>query len=196
MAGEAMNGWRQVRLQVTMYLRYVGLLLLPGWPAPTYNADQIKPGDLEGWSADDLKLLITEGQRQYDRTVAQLAEIRGRAQNLLAIGIALIGILAGTRPHASCRFGWYVWMASVLLTGLSVLGAAAILAVRADMDTIHAAVLSQRSPGVLRSLAEDYAGIQASGMSTSATRLTLLWDAVLLILVGGTLGLIAFLINH
>jgi hypothetical protein len=185
--------WRQVKL----YPQYVALLFWPGRKAPVFNADQGEPGSLEGWSEPELQLLISNGQRQYDATVARLTEVRGRAQNALTIAIALIGTLAATRPGSYCHFGAWVWIAGICLLTACALGAAAIIVVRADMESIHTAVLSTYESGeVLQRLAGDYAGIQAAGESTVATRVTLLWQSVVLLLVGGVLGLIAFLINH
>jgi hypothetical protein len=171
------------------YLRYIGLLLSPGSTAPVFNSAQADPGEMTGWSDDELQLMVVEGRRELDALDTQLTEIRGRAQAVLTTAIALAGVLAGIAGTAHHRCGSFaVWILGVAGIVLSALGSAAIITVKAYMSTIHTAVLSRYEPPVLERIARDYAGMTRQGQNTVATRLTLLWLAVLLLLVGGALG--------
>ncbi|HEY7951973.1 MAG TPA: hypothetical protein VID70_03235, partial [Solirubrobacteraceae bacterium] len=71
--------------------------------------------------------------------------------------------------------------------------AAATAVVRADLEMIHAAVLSRYTGDIDRRLAIDYANIASTGEQQIATRLTNLWLAVALLLTGAIMTLGAWL---
>lgn len=171
------------------YVQYVSLLFRPGATAPVFSSAQIEPGEMTGWSDDELQIMVDEGRRELDALETQLTEIRGRAQAVLTIAIALVGVLAGIAGTAHHHCGWFaLWIVGVVGIVLSALGSAAIITVKADMSIVHTAVLSTYDTPVLKRLAGDYAGMTRQGQNTVATRLTLLWLAVLTLLIGGALG--------
>lgn len=177
-----------------MYLQYVWLLFRPGETAPVFSSAQIEPGDMAGWSDAELQIMIDEGRRELDALETQLTEIRGRAQAALTIAIALVGVLAGIAGTAHHRCGSFaLWLLGVAGVVLSALGSAAIITVKAETSIIHTAVLSKYDRPVLERLAKDYAAMTRPGQNTVATRLTLLWFAVLTLLLGGGLGFLSWI---
>ncbi len=182
--------------EIRTYVQYVVLLLRPGSSAPVFDSAQAEPREMTGWSEGELQIMVDEGRRELDAMDAQLTEIRGRAQAVLTIAIALTGVLAGIAGTADHHRGslalWVLGVASVVLSSL---GTAAIITVKADMSTIHTAVLSGYRPPVLEKLAGDYAAMTRQGQNTVATRLTLLWFAVLSLLVGGWLGFLSWIVG-
>jgi len=168
-------------------MRHVIALFFPGRHAPVHQADQNVAGDLAGWDAGDLQVLIDEGRRQLDRQNEDLERIRGRSQVLLVLGLALggsAGSLLGKVRAADHQALWALWGLGVALIALSIFGAAATAVVRADIDMIHAAVLSRRSAPVVPRLAADYAESAMAGENELATRLINLRLSVALLLVG------------
>jgi hypothetical protein len=69
------------------------------------------------------------------------------------------------------------------------------MTVRADFNTIDTAVLSHEQRPIRNSLAAAYARMLSLGENTVATRLTVFWQAVVFVIVGGYIGLVAFLIQ-
>lgn len=176
----------------TIYLRHVLALFVPGSAAPVHDADKNVAGNLAGWTSGDLRLLVEEGRRQLDRQNDDLERVRGRSQVLLILGLALGGTAGSLRGIVStadhCAL-WILWGVALGVIALAILGAAATAVVRADMETIHAAVLSRRPPGILRGLAADYSAIVMTGEKQIATRLTNLRLAVTLLLIGAAMTL-------
>jgi hypothetical protein len=182
--------------ELGVYARHVLALFWPNKFAPTLVADKNKPGRVDDWDEEELRLLIEEGRRQLDRQHEDLERIRGRSQVVLAIGLALEGSIASLQSQlvtrASCWI-WALWVLALLAGGWATLGAGATSVVRADMEIIHSAVLSRRDPPVLPGLAADYAAMTTQGEDQLATRLTNLRYAVVWLLVAAFLGLIAWL---
>jgi len=182
--------------ELEVYARHVMALFWPNKFAPVLIADKNEPGGVDGWSDDDLRLLVDEGRRQLDRQHDDLERIRGRSQVLLALGLALEGSIASLQSqlttHAPC-WVWAIWALALLTGGWSILGAGATSAVRADMEIIHSAVMSRRDGPALPQLAKDYAGMTKQGENQLATRLTNLRYAVVWLLIAALLGLVSWL---
>jgi hypothetical protein len=171
-------------------------LLLPGEEIPVVPAHQIQHEPLDAWGEPDLERMIDEGQRQLDRQLSDLERIRGRAQWLFTVGATVTAALAGTLSAKDPSGGLLViWLVALALLFYGVAGAAAIMVVRADFGTIDTALLSQTTPPILRPLATSYSRMLATGENTVATRLTVFRQAVLFVISGGYLGLVAFLTN-
>jgi hypothetical protein len=185
----------QFRHNQWIYLMHVVHLIAPGHPVPVFTIDANQPGDLSAWATDELTLLIEEGRRQSDRQQAQLEEIRGRAQWLFTVGAAVLGALGAGLIGAKPALGYtIISLAGMLLLVLGLGGAAAILTVKADFNTIHVAVLSKVEQPVDHKLAASYSRMMAVGENTVATRLTVFRQAVVYSLAGGYLGLIGALL--
>lgn len=170
-----------------IYAHHVVALFRPGSGAPVYPADTNTAGDLTDWSADDIKTLIDEGRRHLDRQTEDMERVRGRAQVTLALGIGLEGAAGSLRAAVSSvnePLLWFLWILGLALVAWATLGAAATAVGRADMEMIHAAVLSKRQADISKDLAKDYAAMAATGENQIATRLTNLWLAVTLLLAG------------
>jgi hypothetical protein len=179
-----------------IYLVHVLALLAPGWEMPTVGANPTPPGSLNGWHEEELKIMLDEGRRESDRQVADLVEIRSRAQWLFTFGTPLVVAVASVYAAiGSGDSGWWkvLWLGSLLAVGYGVVGAAAIVTVRADLNLIDTAVLSRKERPTLESLADDYATMMLVGQNTVATRVTLFRQAVVWEILGGYGALITWL---
>lgn len=175
-----------------IYARHVLALFIAGAGAPVHDADHNKSGDQSAWTDEQIDLLIEEGRRQLDRQVEDLERVRLRAQVTLALGLALLGAAGSLRSTISAAHVvvlWVLWGLALAVTGWAILGAAATAVVRADMNMIHATVLSRYTGDVKRQLAHDYANSAPAGESQVAARLTNLRIAVAYLLVGAALTL-------
>jgi hypothetical protein len=178
--------------EIKVYAQHVLALFIPNASAPMYRADPNEPGDLSAWGAEDLQVLIEEGRRQIDRQHDDLERIRSRSQVLLALGLALVGTTAALDERvgdAESLVVRGVWILAMAAGVWSILGAAATSVVRADMEVIHAGVLSRRWPPIPRKLAGDYARMVMTGENQLATRLTNLRHAVTWLLIAAALAL-------
>jgi hypothetical protein len=191
--------WRPIRLFLRgqrIYFVHVIGLLAPGQEMPLLPAHRIAARTIDNWEPEDVQIMLDEGRRQSDRQVAALEEIRGRAQWLFSFGTPLAAviaaILAGIGTDDS---GWWIVAWAVAFAGFTygVLGAAAIIAVRADLETIDTAVLSSYQPPIAAALAADYSSMLQLGENTVATRLTLFRQAVVWVILGGYGALIVWL---
>lgn len=186
---------REVRHNQWVYLLHAGSLLVPGHELPGFAADQLRPGDISKWTAEELSILIDEGRRQSDRQHADLQDIRGRSQWLFTVAVAALAALgAGLASGDTNTLETALWLLGLALLVYGVGGAAAVMVARADFKTIHTAVLSRAKQPIDRSLAESYARMMAEGENTVATRLTVFRQAVVFCLLGGYLGLVAALL--
>lgn len=179
-----------------VYLAHVLALVRPGAEVPNLRAHQIQAQPLTSWADDELQLMIDEGRRQSDRQLGDLEQIRGRAQWLFTVGAPLVTAIATVfAAFGEGDSGWWVvlWLVSLLAAGYGVVGAAAIMTIRADFDVIDSAVLSSYQPPVLNRLADDYAAMLGAGENTVATRLTAYRQAVVWLIIGGYGALITWL---
>jgi hypothetical protein len=141
-------------------------------------------------------MMIDEGRRQSDRQLADLEQIRSRAQWLFTVGAPIVTAVAAVfAAFDEGDSGWWVvlWLASLLAAGYGVVGAAAIMTIRADFNVIDSAVLSGYQRPVLNQLADDYAAMLGAGENTVATRLTVYRQAAVWLIIGGYGALIAWL---
>ncbi len=193
------------KAEASVYADHVGSLLVPGRKVKTHESvagPAAETGTLEGWTDDDLQLLLEEGRRTLDRQASGLDRVRGTAQVLLPTATALL-VIFGTElqrvqlePTTWLRWAMYgLWFLGTLLVLLSGLGAAAILSVRGEFGAVLPTLLSQEKTPVLRETARAYAEQMAIGANTVATRITLVRDAVTLFALGGLVYLALWLIR-
>ena len=186
----------QFRRGQWIYAMHVLGLLVPGAEIPVVRAHQVECRALDQWGAHDLEHMVEEGHRQLDRQLADLDRVRSRGQWLFTLGTAITAALAGvfstTHPSGSILL---LWLAAAVVLVYAVAGAAAVITVRADFETIDTALLSRSTPPITKALATSYSRMLATGENTVATRLTVFRQAVLFVIIGGYLGLIAVLLH-
>lgn len=182
-----------------MYVAYAVALFVPGRAVPTFACGDFPPGDLTNWSADECKLLVEEGQRQLDRQAREHERIQSRAQFLFTTALALLVVLAATARRIAERGGiavFVLWGIGMLLVGAAVLGASALLSVRAEFRNLDARLVSQQAAGnVLREIAAAYSRSVGTGEATLQTRLTIYRDAVLLLLLAGVVEVVIWVLT-
>jgi hypothetical protein len=175
-----------------VYFVHIMGLVRPGERLPSFEVHPRTRGSLEGWEDGDLQLLVDEGRRQFDRQLGDLDRLRGRAQFLFTIGLALGGAIASQATDSSdCLGATLSWVIGLAATAFAVLGAAAIMTGRADFEMIDSAALSRYDSPVLRPLAEDYADMLRTGEETVAARLSLFRLAAVWLILGALAGLIS-----
>jgi hypothetical protein len=184
------------RKQKVFFLTVLGLIQ-PNREVPVVAAHPVPVGDISSWDKDERKLLVEEGRRQLDRQASEFERIQNRAQQLFTVGLALSAAIAALLPavhKAHCTWATIVWIASIVMVFVGVLGAAAVVSVRADFEMIDMAVLSNYQPPVEPKLTADYAAMLRKGENTNASRLTVFRLAIVWIIAGGLAGLGAWFI--
>ena len=159
--------------------------LWPGIKVPSVIAHQIEPGDLTGWSTDDLAILTQHAREQLQRQRADIEAIRQRAQFLFSTCLAALGLLGLAMPQTAATilgFGLSCLAASLIL--VSLLGGASVIVARKDLRMVDAAHLSTFDPPVGPLLARGLAMSIGDGENTVATLITVYRDAVLLLIIG------------
>ncbi len=89
--------------EAAVYARHVVALLLPGCDLGEFIAHPTEPGDVSGWDAEELRLLLEEGRRQLDRQRAELERIQTRAQFLFTTAAALLTVFVSQTDRID---GW------------------------------------------------------------------------------------------
>jgi hypothetical protein len=189
---------------------YFGLLLTlfrPNRVPPSLDTYSNKPGDISGWSLDELKLLIEEGRRELDGQTAGLIRVRDQARLLFSTAVALIivmGVELRTLTKYTADWEWLLlvgWAAATALTFLALAASAAMATAAAQMSIVDTAVLSHYGKvsasgessntefPVHRKLAGDYANMMKLGADSVNTLQTVFRYAVLSICLAGVLQL-------
>jgi hypothetical protein len=175
--------------EATVYLGHL-LGLWPGKEVPTYKVHVTVPKDTSSWSPEELTLLVEEGRRQLDRQSSDLECIRGRAQFLFttALGLLIIVFADAKTIVTSNNLGPFaLWCLAILLSILTLLGAASIITARKELGLIDAAKLTTTERPILPELAAAYGRCVRIGENTVATQVTVFRDAVLLLTLAGAL---------
>lgn len=169
-----------------VYLWHCAAVFLPGVDVPVFAPPAVFDGDLRAMSNDDLKLIVEEGRRQLDRQQGDLERIRSRGATLVTVGLAEIALLSSGARRAFSAGGWETaaWASAAVLVVLGLAGAAAVLTAKSVFGRTDTAMAAGLAPPVLRPLACAYAEQVGYGEETVRTRLTVLRDAVLLLVVG------------
>jgi hypothetical protein len=198
----ALDRWAaETWLGTRVYFGYVAFLLLPGHRPPSYYPEEDEEvagrvASLSGWRDDDLAIMIDEGRRELDRQMDDLKEIRARAQWLFTAALTLtVALAAAAIPifkHGG-RVDKGMWVASLVAASYGALGGAAINTVRADYTSISTWALAAYDAPIHRKLAVDYAEVLGTGKIMLDTRISLFRQAVVWVIVGGALGLTAWL---
>lgn len=183
--------------ELSAYFRYVLGLVRPGHARPVFHVHKIDPQPIDDWSNEELDLVIHEGRRQIDAQDTMLGNLRTRAQWLVTLGIPILVAIASTQPTVWKQHNGILdalWVFGLVFSAYGILGSAAILTVRLEYGTIDTAKMSAYTDDRRRELAAAYTRIVRTGVNTNATVLTLFWQSVLWLLVGGSLGLVSWLV--
>jgi hypothetical protein len=194
------DGWMTLRITGRgqwIYLAHIVGLVMPGVGMPVHTVHQIEPAPLGGWPAADLDLMIEEGRRQADRQMTDFDRVGGRAQWLFTVAAAMIVTLASRFAlHHRSGFHLALWIVGLAFLTLGVAGAAALMATRADFGQIDTAVFSHVTEPRRRELAVAYSRMLRTGENTIATRITVYRQAIVYVIVGSYVTLIAYLVSH
>jgi hypothetical protein len=189
--------WSKTKLMMRgqwIYLAHVVGLIAPGVQVPVHKAHRIQLESLEDWDDGDLSLMIDEGRRQVDRQMTDFDRIGGRSQWLFTVGAALVVSGAGRfAGHGYHGFHLALWIVGLALLTLGVGGAAALMATRADFKQIDTAKFSTYKTPRKRNLAGSYSRMLSTGEDTIATRITVYRQAIVYVIAGGYVTLIAYL---
>lgn len=186
-----------------VYLSLVLSLVVPGFDPYEFAEEQEgeaqDPGELTDWEAAELELLIQEGRRQLDRQAANLDRLRGRAQWLFTVGLALLGVLVGRvggPVTISVSVEGIMYAIGLFAAVYAILGAAAILVVPARAGVIDARDLGDtkrqsEGSGLFPTVASLYPRAVAPGYTTWVNRLTAFFEAaVWIIIASGCAGVL------
>jgi hypothetical protein len=195
-----MISWRRFK-NIPLFWAFIASLIFSG-PVKVPPVNPNTPGDLDGWDEttheESLKLIVQEGRAQLDRQTERLTNVGGRAQVLLGIGLAVLaygaavlGDIAGKTAGLGGAAITIIWIGGFLTTLSAVLGAGAIMVVRAEFNDVDTTQISSRQPPLLKSLAIDYAEAVIEGENTVAARVRLLRTTTRVLLVGAGLVAIA-----
>jgi hypothetical protein len=181
------------------YARHIFALITPGNPPPTLRGDRTTPGDLSGWTTDDLNLLIEEGRRHIDRVLADIDRVRNRAQQTFTAALALLVVVAAQLPTVTRHnrpIFYAIFALSALFVTIGLVGALSVFVVQVKVSIIHAGVLSRYQPPIRKALADDYATVTGESENTSLTLVTVLREALLYVSIGAALDGILWLSIH
>lgn len=182
--GSIRRWWANIRLEWSVYFWHVLGLVRPGRGVPSFTVHRNMTGDLRDWGAADFDLLIEQGRAQIARQRTDLEQTRGRAQFLFTTGLGVSALAMAALPHvAASLLAYAVWGLGLLVTLISMLGAAAIVVVRKDFRDIDTALVSLQNPPVNVAVAKAYAASVSEGENTVATQVTNLRNAVAALLV-------------
>jgi hypothetical protein len=165
--------------------------LWAGRAVPAYSVHNIEPGDLKGWSNEELTILVDEGRQQLGRQSRDLEQVRNRATFLLTTGLGLLALVLAAVSDITVINNpapFVVWSLGGLAVLLGVLGAAAVVVANKELGMIDTALLSRQESPIYSGLATAYARAVRAGENTVATQITVYRDAVLLVLVGAVMS--------
>jgi hypothetical protein len=177
------------KLEATVYVDHIASLVVPGRQVKEHAViphNLAAVGELNDWSDDELKLLIEECRRTLDGQHSRFDRLRTTAQVVLPISVALLVAVATRLRHVIAEPTDWLRYA---------LGAAATLAVRSDFGSILPTVVSQLGPPILPKIARAYAGQVAVGETTIGTRITVIRDAITLLVLGGVVQVLLWLVD-
>jgi hypothetical protein len=189
-----------------VYADHIASLFVPGRRVRLHDVvpDELaEVGTLEGWTDNDVELLIGECRIALATQDSRFDRMRTTAQVLLPLAIAMLVIFGTALPKVGQAAGSQsariilitLWIVGTFLVVLSALGAAATLSVRSDFGSVFAPLVSRLESPVAPKLAKEYAGQVAIGEKTLGTRITVIRDAVTLLILGGVLHLVLWFIR-
>lgn len=161
----------------------------PGTTVPVFEQPLCLQGELKGVPVEDVGLIIEEGRRQFDRQAAFLEHLRTNAGVLLTLGLAEAAFLANgaDASFGSAWYVWVLWLISATSVALGLLGALGVLTAKAVFGSIDTLDLAEATEPRPAELARRYADGCRIGQATNYARITVIRDAVFLLVAGGIL---------
>ena len=185
------------RREMRVMWAFLCALLFGGHIDPEHeNPNQ--PGTLEGYSDDDLQLVVEQARIQMERQDGRYRHATDRSQVLLTVDLALLGFLAALLAHVLKLHGglrdWalVLWALAALLGVVGTGVAAAVIAVKAPFTAIDATIVSAWNPPILKRLAQEYASAVRAGELTADLRVTAFQRATRIAVWAAVLAAIAF----
>lgn len=171
--------------RIAVYLSHVVGIFLPGEEVLGFSSYQIDAGRVSGWPAADLAIVVEVGKSQLERQNSNLEAVRGRAQFLLTLALAFVGVaIASTDWVGRSIFAQIPWAVGIGVSLTSAFGAGGVIVARKTLRMVDTRLLSQQRPPILPVTAQAFADSVAEGERTVATEITVLRDAVALFLLG------------
>lgn len=186
---------KRLERRVFVYIGHVLALLASGRRPPTFVAHPRHQPLFTEWSVEDYGLLIEEGRRQIDRQEHYLDRLQSRGQFLFTATLGVLAVAASALPRIEAGGGWQLitWWSGMVIAACGLLGTAAVMLTRADLGGIDTTKLSRMESPVGERLAKGYVRVVGIGEDTVATRLTVLRDSLLLLVLGALLLLVAWI---
>ncbi|MFL0358867.1 hypothetical protein [Curtobacterium flaccumfaciens] len=159
--------------------------LWPGRTTITLDIDRTQPGDLFGWTREELELLISQGAQQLARQREDLERVRQRAQFTFTTALgAIVLIFLPVSVLFATPVGALLWFASAACLATGLLGSASVVVARKELPLMHAGLLSRSGPHEVRlRLAQAYASDLPRGENTVATEITVFRSSVFAMLL-------------
>ncbi|MBB2975929.1 hypothetical protein FHX49_001496 [Microbacterium endophyticum] len=171
--------------RIAIYGSHVAGIFLPGNDVRNLDAYQNEVGDLTGWREADLNILMDNGQSQLQRQNTDLEAIRARAQFLLTVTLAFVGVaVASTELVGRSIFAIVIWVIGIAIVICSAFGAGGVVVAKKTLRIVDTRLLSQQHPPLLPVTAKAVATAVKDGENAVATGITVFRDAVALFLVG------------
>lgn len=181
--------------RVSVYWSHIAGIFLPGDAVLEFSSYQIDAGDVASWPDADLTIVMETGRAQLQRQNSNLEAIRGRAQFLLTLTLAFVGVaVASTDLVNRSLFALIPWGLGIAVAFASAFGAAGVIVARKALGMVDTRLLSQQKPPILSVTARAFADSVGAGETTVATGITVLRDAVALFLLSFVLVCAGWLI--
>lgn len=175
---------RQEPSRASVYFSHIKGILLPGEKVVRFQAYQIDAAEIAEWKDPDLAIVLETGRAQLERQNSNLEAIRSRAQFVLTLALAFVGIAVASAEFVSRAIIAQVpWGIGIGIAFLSAFGAGGVIVARKELGMVDARLLTHQIPPLLAITARAFADAVAAGENTVATEITVLRDSVALFLV-------------
>lgn len=185
-----MKTWfHNAKTEIWLFLGYVLIVFRPGNSPPKHPQkaprQRTAPTD---WSDDDREVYIAEARRDMDQQQSDKRDVRARAQWVFTTTLVLGGAIAASYSsrhhghHGSA--GMTLYLLAAVLTALGGLAAAGVITAQSAIGAPSLNNLIRSHAGeVGRCLVDEYAATRHTGAATVAVLVTILRDAVLVLVL-------------
>ncbi|TDO68987.1 hypothetical protein EV651_10121 [Kribbella sp. VKM Ac-2571] len=177
---------RNALQEVALLVGYAIVVFRPGALPPQHP--QLAPtatSASDGWSPEERQLYISEARRDMDQQQADKRDVRARAQQVFTTTLVLgaaIGASYSRTAHGSV--GTAVYLLAAGLTALAGFAAAGVITAKSLIGAPSLSNLIDTSAGkVEEQLVREYAATRHVGAATVAVLVTVMRDAVLVLIL-------------